>query len=377
MAKGVIPSPEFNRQIRRVVSEQLRTMPFSLQTQNKWHNSPEGAAGEGDGAACCQAEPIFDMLINNTLPASGARTWHNACGASKLHPVRFYFPGYADSNLPGGNTSPFYYRRNRNGGYVEWTPVENQTLLWHPAENYYRKEISQECRVFNRFGADITSDSNLICDIFEQPGASSARVQIIVDNPDTSTYPLYSRLAGSVWYHIQGSESNRSTDINSEQGGMTRAQKYLYETANGFFPETTHVNVEIGDLAICSKPMHSTVTLGELLLDIVQSISAGGSDYEWNNTVTLHVTNTSSEDITVSYSPDNFVITQGQQQNFYTAATFTASALATTTYVINTGTFYTQFGLGMSSVCQGSITGVGDFTGLNYSAFDSDTEYLV
>lgn len=269
-----------------------------------------GGGGGGGGGGCCQVETeIFDIVTANGQPGSGKRSITNKCDGGVPLACRAYFDGSSDAAEPGGTGA--FSTRNRNEGYIEWSTASAPELTYDPARDLWLKDISSEIKVYDSTGTDVTGTAtNIDGELQENPTGSSIALWV------QATY------SGAQKYgYFQWQMDNRTPGL--DRPPLTRARTYTQNS-------NADANAEVGSLHLCSKPVQFTPsgTVEFALVPAVTSSTDGDNGVTISYTITLRVTNNSSENITVHYDPND--MGGGHWASWNGAIGFSGFATATT-----------------------------------------------
>lgn len=135
MPDGVVPTPEFNNQLKRTVREALRRIRSKQQTRSRWHKKGSSAAGGGSVTADCSCQ----CVTNTDIVVSGYDT------TARM----FVTFRYDVSAVEATNRVVF-----AAGTYA----VDNTGSVPSPTTIWERSVTSADVTVYDNLGADITDD---------------------------------------------------------------------------------------------------------------------------------------------------------------------------------------------------------------------------
>lgn len=103
---GIIPSEEFNEQLKKYVRENMRREHSGNRTKGRWHKKGSGSGGGGGGGGCCSLH-LYPDTVNTFLPSTNDQTrrrWKvsNACTKGDLSAIRKVISAVGTLVWPGG-----------------------------------------------------------------------------------------------------------------------------------------------------------------------------------------------------------------------------------------------------------------------------------
>ena len=102
---GIIPSEEFNEQLKKYVRENMRREHSGNRTKGRWHKKGSGGGG-GGGGGCCSLH-LYPDTVNTFLPSTNDQTrrrWKvsDACTKGDLAAITKVISGVGKLVWPGG-----------------------------------------------------------------------------------------------------------------------------------------------------------------------------------------------------------------------------------------------------------------------------------
>lgn len=374
MADGFIPDRKMNHQLMRLIEKDKRRPQFDHRNPNRW--TPRGSTTTvtgGGGSGSCMTADVWDLVhpINGMSGTQNLQVVSAATG-QKPGPIRWYFKGVADASAPGGDTDSFYYYRNRNDGYMEWTPTAIPVL---PYSFEYRKlwllDISSNVKVYTAAGVDVTSSDLIGAEIAIVPvgNAGMASLHITLEAFKNSTYERVTVIYSA-----------------SQERSFSQGRPALYSGAS-FFPayfSQRQQDLILSDQELCILPSGQNITGTTAAADLAspdlqvtysQAFTATANPNEYDNLITIDAFNNTSENMTVQYDRDLLFLNHGQTAQLNTNSTFAVTAGGSNSKTLNT-TVSAAPGVNIYSIIKGSITATGDTTSKSYQAFAENEELI-
>ena len=367
MADGYIPDRKMNHQLMRLIEKDKRRPQFDHRNPNRW--TPRGAAGEAGPAAQCLSEPVFNFVEPMNFISGTLQLQLTNEAGTKPGPIRWYMPGTADNYAPGGSQIQDMYERNRNNGYVQWTPGEIPLLDYLSSGTWQHFPNSATITTVN-----CTYDASYV-NFYAGQWQNELRIVMRV------TFNAVSHTFHAV-YKLHPGDTIAAPTYRSLTQGYTLQYDTMTNTAvrQTFGFNRSSQDGIISNERMCIQPSGvntsgDTATLDETQADLVvtfsQAFTGTANPNEYDNVLTITAYNNSSENMTVQYDRDLLYLNHGQTTQLDTNSTFAVTAGGSNTKAVNT-TVTAVPGSGVVSQVTGSITATGDTTSKAYTAYGSD-----